>query len=71
MVNDYMLDKILDRIKEIISIWKCDDTNILINTNDKLPGYLTLKNVVILTTCAIKDNVNFYPHVLSNRRSIT
>ena len=63
MVNDYMLDKILDKIKEIISIVKCDDTNILINTNDKLPGYITLKNVVILITCAIKDNVNFYPQM--------
>ena len=62
MVNDYMLDKILDKIKETISIVKCDDT-ILINTDDKFPDYITLKNVVILITCVIQDNVNFHPQM--------
>ena len=42
MVNDYMLDKVLDKIKETIGIVKFDDTKILIDTNDKLPDYITL-----------------------------
>ena len=41
MVNDYMLDKVLDKIKEDICIVKIDDTKILIDTNDKLPDYIT------------------------------
>ena len=36
MGDDYMLDKVLDKIKEIIGIEKVDDTKILINTDDKL-----------------------------------
>ena len=34
MVNDYMLDKVLDEIKETICIAKFDDTKILIDTDD-------------------------------------
>ena len=34
MVNDYMLDKVLDKIKETICIVKFDDTKILIDTDD-------------------------------------
>ena len=40
MVNDYMLDKVLDKIKERIGIAKFDDTNILIDTDDKLPDHI-------------------------------
>ena len=36
MVDDYMLDKILNNIKETIDIKKFDDTKILIDRNDKL-----------------------------------
>ena len=36
MVNNYILDKILDKAKEIIGILKFDDTKILIKTDDKL-----------------------------------
>ena len=56
MIYDYMLDKVLDKIKETIGIVKLDDTKILIDTNDKWPDYSTLKNVVILMTCVIKDD---------------
>ena len=55
VVDDYMLDKLLDKIKEIIGIKNFDDTKILIETDDKLPDEITLKNVVILITCVIKD----------------
>ena len=61
MVNDYTLDKVLDKIKETIGIVKFDDTKILIDTDDKLPDYITLKSFVILITCVIKDNAKFYP----------
>ena len=55
MVNDYVLDKF-------------DDTKILIDIDDKLPDYITFKNVVILRTCIIKDDAKFYPHILLVRR---
>ena len=59
MANYYILDKVLDKIKETIDIVKFDDTEILIDTDDKLPDYITLKNVVILIT-HIKGNGKFY-----------
>ena len=37
MVNDYMLYKVLDKIKETIDTVKFDNTKILINTDDKIP----------------------------------
>ena len=36
MIIYYMLNKVLYKIKEIIRIEKSDDTNILIDTGDKL-----------------------------------
>ena len=36
MVDDYLLDKGLDKIKEILGFEKFDDTKIFINTDDKL-----------------------------------
>ena len=66
VVDDFMLDKVLDKIKEIIGIEKFDDTKILI---DKLPNEITLKNVVILIACVIKDDSKLYPKK-SCRRSI-
>ena len=61
MVNDYVLDKVLDKIKETIGVAKIDDTKILIATDDKLSDYITLKNTVVLVTCIIKDDGKFYP----------
>ena len=63
MVNDYMLDKVLDKIKKIINIINFNNTKILIDTDDKLQGYIALKNVVILITCIIKDDDKFYPQI--------
>ena len=59
MANYYILDKVLDKIEETIDIVKFDDTEILIDTDDRLPDYITLKNVVILIT-HIKGNGKFY-----------
>ena len=63
MVNEYMLDKEFDKIKQTIGIVKLDDTKIVIDTDDKLSNYITLKNVVILITCVIKDDAKFYPQI--------
>ena len=60
MVNDYILDKVSDKIKEAILIVKFNDTKILIDKDDKLPDYITSKNVVISITCVIRDDAKFY-----------
>ena len=59
MFDDYMLNKALEKIKETISFEKFDDAKIFINTDNKLPYYITLKNIVILMTCVIKDDGKF------------
>ena len=63
MVDNYMLDKVFDRIKEIIGIEEFDNSKILVDTDDKLPDIVTLKNVVILLMCIIKDDGKFYPQL--------
>ena len=40
LVDDYMLDKVLVKIKKIMGIEKFDDTKILIDTDDKLQTIL-------------------------------
>ena len=50
MFDDYMLDKVLGKIKMIIGIGRFDDNKILIETDDKLRDDVTLKNVVISIT---------------------
>ena len=47
-------------IKGIIRIEKYDGTNILIDTDDKLLNYITLKNVVIIMTSVVRDDGKFY-----------
>ena len=63
MVDDFILDKILHKIKEIIVIEKFDDTKILIDTDDKFLGNITLKFIVILLKCVIKDYGKFYSQI--------
>ena len=60
IVNDYIPDKVSDKIKETILIVKFNDTKILIDKDDKLSDYITSKNVVILITCVIRDDAKFY-----------
>ena len=50
MVDDYMLVKVLDKIKEILGI-------------DKLPDDTTLKDVAISFTCVIKNDDKFNPQI--------
>ena len=58
-----MLDKVLNKIKETMVIVKCDNTKILIDTDDKLPGYNTL-NIVTLMTCVIENGKFYFPILL-------
>ena len=44
-----------------MGIEKFDNSKILADTDDKLSDDITLKNVVIIITCVIKDVKNFYP----------
>ena len=41
MVDDYMLERVLDKITEIIGIENFDNTKILIDTNGQLPQDVT------------------------------
>ena len=62
MVDDYMLDIVLDKIKKIIGTTKS-----LIDTDDKLPDDITFKNVTRLITCVLKDNGKFYLHIFLDK----
>ena len=60
LIDGYVLDKVLLKIKEIVGTEKFHDTIILIDTDDKPPHDVTLKNVVILMTYVIKDSEKLY-----------
>ena len=55
MNNDYILDGVLDKIKLIIATEKFDDDKILTKAGKKFTDEITIKNVVILIACVIKD----------------
>ena len=57
--HDHMLDKVFDKIEELVGIEIFDDTKVLIGINDELPDDITLKDVVILMTCFIKYGDKF------------
>ena len=71
MVDDYLLDKVLEKLKEILHIEKFDNTKkfdhtkTLIDTDNKLPVDITLKNIMILMTSVIKNGSKFYPQLFS------
>ena len=50
-------------MEKIVGIEKFDDTKILIDIDNKLPDDITLKNVVVLMTCVIKEGNRFYPQI--------
>lgn len=56
MTEKFLLDKVLDKTKEVMCIEKIDDIKILIDTGDKFPDGITLKDALILMTCPIKDD---------------
>ena len=63
MVDDYMLDKLLYKIKEIIGFKNSFDTKILIETDGKLRDDIILEYIVILTSCVIKDGDKLRPQL--------
>ena len=63
MIDDYVLDKVLEKIEEIIGNEKFGDGKKLIDTDDKLLDDITLKVVVTLMTCVIKNGGKFYPQL--------
>ena len=56
--------KYTDKVKMIIGIKKFDGTKPLIETDDKLPDDISLKNVVKLITCVIRYEDKFYPQIV-------
>lgn len=63
MIDDYVLDKVLEKIEEIIGNEKFGDGKKLIDTDDKLLDDITLKVVVTLMTRVIKNGEKFYPQL--------
>ena len=63
MVHGYMLNKLLDKIKETIGIEKFYDTKILIDIDDILSDDITSENVTISTTRVVKDDNKLYPQL--------
>ena len=65
MDDDYMLDKVLVKIKELKGIEKLDDTNIFVDTDDKLLDDITLEKCCNINDMCyygvIKDDRKFYP----------
>ena len=63
MVEDYMLEKILENIKEITGFEKFDEIKILIDMDDLFSDDISFKNIVILMTYLIKDGNKLYPQL--------
>ena len=64
MVADYILNKVLDKIKEIIDIEQFDNTNILKDTDDTMSYYITLKKVDLFITSVTKGDNKFYSQLI-------
>ena len=60
MVEDYMLDKVLDKLKQIIGIKNLTVLKYFMDTNEELQDGITLKNILILITFVTKDDNKFY-----------
>ena len=58
--NGNILDEVLYKIKKIIGIKNFNDTEILIDKDNKLPLDITLKSDVILVACVTEDDNKFY-----------
>ena len=67
MVDDYTLDKVLDKVKRI-GIKELGDARILIDKDDKFSYNINLKNDVILMRCVIEVLIIFIHNCF--RRSI-
>ena len=66
MINDCVINKVLDKTKEVIDNEKFDSTKILIDTDNRLKDDINFKNVLILMTCVDNDNCGndkYYPQL--------
>ena len=68
--DNHVLDKLVDKIKNIREIRKLD-AKILIDTDDKLRDDITLKNIVILIMCVTKNWDIFYPKLRYEEALVT
>ena len=64
IVDVYILDKVLDKIKEIKGI-ELDNTKIWIDTDAELIDHINFEDVVILMTYVKKDDGEFYLQIFS------
>ena len=64
MVADYILNKVLDKIKDIIDIEQFDNTNILKDTDDTMSYDITLKKVDLFITSVTKGDNKFYSQLI-------
>ena len=55
-VEDIKTNEVSDGIKKVAGIKKFDNTKPLIDASDKLPADIIVKDILIVITCAIKDN---------------
>ena len=62
MLDDYTLDKVLDKVKRT-GIKELGDTRILIDKDDEFSYNINLKNAVILMRCVVEGVDNFYPQL--------
>ena len=63
MIDDYMLIKVLEKIKKMKVMDINDNTKILIDTDGKLPDGISFKKIVILMASVIKDDKSLYPQL--------
>ena len=70
MVDNYVLYKVLDKLKETIGIEKLGNTEILIVIDDRLPEDIIFKNFVILITCILNGYGKFYPQLFLEEASV-
>ena len=70
MVDNYVLYKVLDKLKETIGIEKLGNTEILIVIDDRLPEDIIFKNFVILITCILHGYGKFYPQLFLEEASV-
>ena len=61
LADDYILDKVLCKTKEIIHIYKFGNTKLLNDAVDELANSIT---IVILMASAVENGVIFYPQLL-------
>ena len=63
MIDDFMLIKVLEKIKKMKVMDINDNTKILIGTDGKLPDGISFKKIVILMASVIKDDKSLYPQL--------